>query len=129
MPISVQWTDTTECCVVVTYEGHWSWAEFQTAAQATNDLVNSVEHSVVIIENTLAGGILPPGNIIANGKNAITSFPENTGLIIVVVNSSLIRTFLSIVANMDPRGRRGIIKTVATLEQALEMAREVCADA
>lgn len=68
MPISVQWTDNTECCVVVTYEGHWSWAEFQTAAQATNDLVNSVEHPVVIIENTLAGGVLPPGNIIANGK-------------------------------------------------------------
>lgn len=93
-------------------------------------MVSSVRHPVVIIENTLAGGVLPPGNIIANGKNAITGFPgkyrtDRRGGQFV----TYIRTFLSIVANMDPRGRRGIIKTTATLEQALEMAREICADA
>ena len=126
MPISVQWVDESQTCIAVTYEGHWSWAEFQTAAQTTNDLMSSIEHGVVIIENTLAGGVLPAGNIIANGKNAITSFPENTSLIIVVVNSSLIRTFLSIVANMNPGGRGSIIKTVATLEEAYQLAGLTC---
>lgn len=129
MPISVHWTnDQTQTCVEVTYHGHWTWSEFQTAAAATNDLVSSVPHDVAIIENTLDGSVLPSGNIIANGKSAITSFPDNTALIVVVLNSSLIRTFLSIVANMDPRGRRGIIKMVATLDEARQLASMAFAD-
>ncbi len=90
--------------------------------------MNTVTHNVVIIENTLDGGVLPAGNVIANGKSAITSFPDNTALIIVVVNSSFIRTFLSIVANMDPRGRRGIIKMVATIDEAYQLAEMAVAD-
>ncbi|MCA0458027.1 MAG: hypothetical protein LCI00_28935 [Chloroflexi bacterium] len=126
MPISVQWTDHRRCCVVVTYSDLWSWSDFQKAALVTNDLVSSVPHPVAIIENTLDGSVLPSGNIIANGKNAITGFPDNTSLIVVVLNSSIIRTFLSIVTNMNPRGRGGIIKTSATLEEALALTREVC---
>ncbi len=128
MPISVSWKDEAKTCVEITYQGHWTWPEFQAAAAATNDLISSVAYNVVIIENTLNGSVMPPGNIITNGKSAITSFPENTGLIIVVVNSSIIRTFLSIVANTNPRGRRGIIKMVATLEEAYQLAEVMVGD-
>jgi hypothetical protein len=128
MPISVQWSDESQTCIVVSYQGHWSWAEFQEAVQATNNLMNSVDQKVVLIEDTSMGGILPPGNVVAHGKNAIANFPDNLILIVVVANSSLIRTFLSIIATMNPGGRGSIIKTSATLEQALDMARQACPD-
>ncbi|MCA0458026.1 MAG: hypothetical protein LCI00_28930 [Chloroflexi bacterium] len=124
MPISVKWFDDSHTCVVVTYQGRWSWAEFQTAVDETNQLLNTVEHKVAIIEDTAMGGMLPPGNIVANGRNAIASFPKNISLIIVVLNSSLIRTFLTIIASMNPGGHGSIIKITATLEEALDMAEQ-----
>ncbi len=124
MPISVQWSDESQTCIVVSYRGHWSWAEFQVAVQATHNLMNSVGHKVVLIADSSMGGILPPGNIISNGKNALANLPDNITLIVVVANSSLIRTFVSIIVTTNPAGRGDIIKLSHTLEQALDIARE-----
>ena len=75
MPISPQWTDERKAALVITYQGHWTWDEFQGAVDATNALMNSVDYPVVLIHNTLGGSALPPGNILAQGRSAIAGFP------------------------------------------------------
>ena len=124
MPVTPKWNDDRKTTIVVTYQNPWTWAEFQAAAVATNGLMNSVDYNIVLIQDTSHSGMLPPGNIVLHGKTAIANFPNNLALIIVVVNSTLVRTFLSIVAGMNPAGRKDQIKTAPTLEKAYALAEE-----
>ena len=124
MPVTPKWKDDRKTTIVVTYQNPWTWTEFQAAAVATNALMDSVDYNVVLIQDTSHGGLLPPGNIVLHGKTAIANFPGNLAVIIVVVNSTLIRTFLSIVAGMNPGGRKDQIKTAPTLEKAYLMAED-----
>jgi hypothetical protein len=125
MPVSPKWKDVRKTTIVITYQSPWTWDEFHEAAQATNALMDTVDHDVVLIHDTSHGGILPSGNIVAHGVSAISNFSDNLALIVVVVNSTLIRTFLSIVISMNPAGRGDKIKTVPTLEKAYLMADEI----
>jgi hypothetical protein len=128
MSVTPKWKDERQTTIVVTYQNPWTWDEFDEAALATNALMKSVDYHVVLIEDTSHGGLLPPGNVVAHGKWAIANFPNNLALIVVVVNSSLIRTFLSIVAGMNPGGRKDLIKTAPTLEKAYAMAEEALSE-
>jgi hypothetical protein len=127
MPILPHWNDENKTSIVISYQGHWSWDEFQAAVESTNVLMNSVDYPVVLIHDTLQGSTLPSGNIVAHGKTAIAGFANNLALIIVVLNSSLIRTFLNIVAGLNPAGRGKIIKTVSSLDEALQLAQKTLA--
>jgi len=124
MPVTTKWKDDRKNTIVITYQTPWTWNQFREAAEATNTLMNSVDYEVVIIEDTSHGSMLPPGNIVGYGTSAIANFPSNLALIVVVVNSTLVRTFLSLVAGMNPGGRGEIIKTAATLEKAYQLAEE-----
>jgi hypothetical protein len=124
MSVLAKWKDEHKTTVVVTYQSPWTWNEFHEAALTTNALMESVDYGVVLIEDTSHGSLLPPGIIIGHGKTAIANFPSNLTLIVVVANSTIIRTFLSLVAGMNPGGRANIIKTAPTLEKAYAMAEE-----
>jgi hypothetical protein len=124
MSVSAKWRDKHKTTVVVTYQSPWTWIEFHEAALATNALMESVDYDVVIIEDTSHGSMLPGGNIVGHGKTAIANFPNNLALIVVVANSTIVRTFLSLVTGMNPGGRANIIKTAPTLEKAYAIAEE-----
>ena len=122
MPVSPKWKDERKTTLIVTYQNPWTWPEFQEAAQATNAMMDSVDAPVVLIHDTSHGGLIPPGHIVSNGVNVVANYPQNLALIIVVVNSTLIRTFLSMVIGMNPGGRGDKIKTAPTLEKAYVIA-------
>lgn len=124
MSVSAKWKDEHKTTIVVTYQNPWTWTEFHEAALTTNALMDSVDYNIVIIEDTSHGSMLPPGNIVGHGKTAIANFPSNLALIVVVANSTIVRTFLSLVTGMNPGGRANIIKTASTLEKAYAMADE-----
>ena len=128
MPILPQWNDEHKTTIVITYQGRWTWDEFQAAVAATNVLMNSVDYSVVLIHDTLEGSVLPPGNILAQGRTAIAGFENNLTLIVVVLNSGVIRTFVNIAAGLNPGGRGNIIKTVSSLDIALDLAEKALAN-
>lgn len=128
MPILPHWNDERKTTIIITYQGHWTWDEFHNAVEATNALMSSVDYDVVLIHNTLQGSSLPKGNILAQGTTAITGFKDNLLLIIVVASSTLIRTFVNIATSLNPGGRGNIIKTVATLEAALDIAEHTLAN-
>jgi len=123
MSINVSWVDQNKEILVVTYVKRWTWEEFQETVVTTNTLIKAIDHPVVLIHDTLQGSVLPPGNIIAQGKMAFAGAADNVALIIVVVNSSLIQTFLSLVAKFVPNGRGHIIKTVSSLEEAYQLSQ------
>jgi hypothetical protein len=122
MPVTPKWKDDRKTTLVITYQNPWTWREFKDAAQATNAMMETVANGVVLIHDTSHGGLIPSGNIVGNGVSAVANYPNNLALIIVVVNSTLIRTFLSMVVGMNPGGRGDKIKTAPTLEKAYAMA-------
>jgi hypothetical protein len=122
MPVTPKWKDDRKTTIVITYQNPWTWREFKDAAQATNAMMETLADGVVLIHDTSHGGLIPPGNIVGNGVSAVANYPNNLTLIIVVVNSTLIRTFLSMVVGMNPGGRGDKIKTAPTLEKADAMA-------
>ena len=77
MPVLPQWSDERKTSIVITYQGHWTWDEFQSGVDAINVLMNSVDYPVVLIHDTIQGSTLPPGNIIGQGKAAIAGFADN----------------------------------------------------
>ncbi len=125
MSININWVDENKEIILIKYEKRWTWTEFQEAVDTTNAMINAVNHPVVEIHDTLEGAVLPQGNIIAQGKQAFAGAADNVSLIIVVVNSSIIQTFLSLVAKFIPNGRGHIIKTVSTMEEANRLSQEV----
>ena len=124
MAINVSWVDQNKEIVLIKYEKRWTWDEFQEKVDATNALISSVNYPVVLIHDTLQGSVLPPGNIIAQGKMAFAGAADNVALIIVVVNSSMIQTFLSLVTQLIPSKHGQIIKIVSSLEEAYQLAQE-----
>ena len=122
MPVTPKWKDDRKTTLVITYQNPWTWREFKEAAQTTNTMMETVTDTVALIHDTSHGGLIPSGNIVGNGVSAVANYPNNLALIIVVVNSTLIRTFLSMVTGMNPGGRGDKIKTAPTLEKAYAMA-------
>ncbi len=124
MPVSPKWKDDRKTTIVITYQNPWIWDEFHDGILSTNALMDTVEYDVVLIHDTSHGGMLPIGNVVTHGNEAVERFSSNVALIIVVVNSTLIRTFLSIVISMNPAGRGDKIKMMPTLEKAYVLADE-----
>ena len=100
--ITVQWDNEEHTLVRWDFIGAWDWNDFLAAQQASNDLINSVPHTVHIIGDVSRSAQLPPGAI-ARFRTFKRVDPENAGRVVLVGASIYIRTIVDIFRGMFPK--------------------------
>ena len=101
MSINVQWDNEEHTLVRWDFIGMWDWNDFLAAQKASNDLINSVPHTVNIISDVSRSPHVPPGAI-ARFRTYRRVDPENAGRVVLVGASIYIKTIVEIFRGMFP---------------------------
>jgi hypothetical protein len=124
MPISTSWYDEEHRAVVQRYVGKWTWDEFGRETENTRALAASVTYNLALLIDESQSTFMPSGNVLGNGRSAMTGMPENFVQVIVVINSRLVEVFANLLFDMMPRyrSRMKIVKTLAEGDQLMAAA-------
>lgn len=97
MPISVIWDDEQKMTIRLDYAAPvLSWAEYDSAVDASYQLARSVLHEVCIIHNP--GSVdMPKGSAFPHLRRAMRQQPDNVRRTISVVTNSFVRALMPIV--------------------------------
>jgi hypothetical protein len=79
MPITVGWDDHVHSIILVSFENPWTWEEFHTALERTDELTISVEHRVDMIFDFRHGKQIPHGLPLPHLYQALSDVPPNAG--------------------------------------------------
>lgn len=101
MSINVQWDKEQQTILRWDFMGVWDWDDFLAAQKQSNNLINSVAHTVDIIGDVTQSYHLPPGAI-GRFRTYRRDDPKNTGQVVVVGASVYIRTMVDIFRGMFP---------------------------
>lgn len=101
MTIKVQWDNEEHTLLRWEFMGVWDWDDFLAAQKESNDLINSVPHTVDIISDVSKSQHLPPGAI-GRFRTYRRDDPENTGRVVLVGASIYIKTIVEIFRGMFP---------------------------
>jgi len=126
MPITTSWYDEDHRVVVQRYVGKYTWEEFSQEAENTRTLANSVPYNLVLLIDESQSNFMPSGNVLANGRSAMTGMPENYTQVIVVIQSRLVEVFANLLFEMMPR-YRSRMKIVKTVEEGEKLVAEAIA--
>jgi hypothetical protein len=94
---------------MVKFVDPWTLADMRSAIRESRELLTSVDHTVdVIWDGTETGGA--PSNLFSHFMfpNEDTDIPENQGAVIVVVQTSFLRSFAALGKRLLPRITRNM---------------------
>jgi hypothetical protein len=121
MPVRFEYSPLQSDLGIMTLEGDWNWMDYEPAYKAFLDFAESVSSPVYLILDTTRSGRLP-ANVLSLGSSTTRRLPEDMALIVIAGQSAFVRA----VADLFLRVNRWVkveIKMTATLEEALELAR------
>jgi hypothetical protein len=102
MSINVQWDNDEHTLVRWDFIGMWDWNDFLAAQKASNDLINTVPHTVDIISDVSQSPHVPPGAI-GRFRTYRRNDPANAGRVVLVGASIYIKTIVEIFRGMFPK--------------------------
>jgi hypothetical protein len=90
MPVTIHWFDDTKEVLVISFEGDWTWEEYNLARRELHAVQDKVDHPVDHVYDLSTSGRLPY-NILAEFTTAAqTAHPNTSGLIVFVTNNRLL---------------------------------------
>ena len=119
MSITTKWLDDAQYVIVQTFEGRWTLEELHESVPELTEMMNSVEHQVVVISDLTGSNALPRGNVVGSGRNLVTRLPDNLAMIIAVTDNHVFRVFANIVKSLVANTRR--IEMVRSWDEAHEL--------
>src|SRR5689334_20286455 len=104
MSITVDWYNAEKTALIYTYEGPWTWYDFDTVVSYGNSLMQSVPHTVHVVVDLKASSIVPTDVISASSRVRIANLtPANHGKLIVYRISPAIHFLASTVERIAPQ--------------------------
>ena len=104
MSITVDWYNAEKTAIIYTYDGPWTWNDFDTVVTQGNMLIKSVPYIVHVVVDLKDGSIVPTDVISASGRERITNMtPPNHGKLIVYRISPAIHFLASTVERIAPQ--------------------------
>jgi hypothetical protein len=119
LSISVEWGDEAHTVVYWEFPGTWSWKDYADAQEASHRLLETVDHTVAFIGN-MASSPLLPANALTAYRGYVQRSAENTGLIVLVGASRLVKTMVQVFLRINPR--KGIPGTDFAFADTVEEA-------
>jgi hypothetical protein len=100
--ISVEWGDEARTIVFWGFNGVWTWADFSVAQEKATRMVEMVDHTVAVIADMKHSPVLP-ANALSLYRSVVHRSAENTGLIVLVGASRLVKTMVQVFLRINPR--------------------------
>lgn len=125
MPITVKWYNEEQQAIIHHFEGAWDWDDLRDSLKAMGELADGRRMPALIdVSNTK---ILPDGNVLLHGKNNLAYIPDNITDMVFLINSQLLKTFVSMVFGIVPtwRSRTQFAKNI---EEGRKVIDKIIAD-
>jgi hypothetical protein len=104
MPITVDWYNAEKTALIYTYDGPWTWGEFDAVVAQGNALMQSVPYTVHAILDLHAMSLIPTDVISARHRQHITTLtPSNHGKLILYKINPALRLIASTVERLAPQ--------------------------
>ncbi|MCC7208997.1 MAG: hypothetical protein IT323_16930 [Anaerolineae bacterium] len=118
MAIGVRWENEEHTLIVWTFPDKWTWEDFYTAKNVSDEMLRSVSYVVSFIGDLTGTSVLPQGAIGTYGRS-IRNAPVNIGVIVLVGASIFVRLMVETFNKIIPFGVPGASFLFAnTLDEA-----------
>lgn len=126
MPVTLDWYDQQHRAVIYRVTEHWTWEELRSTVSNLQSLADAAPGNIIMIIDISQSNILPPGNTVLNGQYMIRQLPEKISNIVVIIESSLIKTFMTMIFGMMPtwRNRMRFVKTEQEGQEIIDQLLE-----
>ena len=118
MGIKVDWHGETKSIIEINCQQSWLWNELYQATDQAAKLMSNVDSSVDILFNCTQmpqGG----GSAIAHFRRAMSLYPENWGIMIIISQNYMVRTVFSVFDRVEKRYKKQIF-LMESQQEALE---------
>jgi hypothetical protein len=124
MPIHAKWDNDEHTLVLMTFEGKWSWDDYDHGVAVTYALVKSAPHTVDIISYMPPGMLLPAGSPITHLKRAMQDLPENLGKMVFIGSDKFGEVLIDNFGKVYKR-IRNVILSAPTIEDARKTLKSI----
>lgn len=83
MGVAVRWLDQSNGILCQSFEGAWTWAEYDASIAQMSALIRATKRTVHIMADVRQTFPQSRGMAWSHFRNALHTMPENTGLIVV----------------------------------------------
>jgi hypothetical protein len=104
MPITVDWYNADRTALIYTYNGRWTWHEFDRVVKQGNALMQTVGYTVHVIIDVREMSLIPTDVISTSNRQRISNLtPENHGKLIVYGINPALHFITSTVERIAPQ--------------------------
>jgi hypothetical protein len=119
MPITVKWDNDEKTIIYYTFDGAWTWDEFNAVYQDVYAMLDTVQHQVHAIVDLRSSRLLPRDTL-TQMRRLTYEQHENGGITVFITSNPLARTFYSILSNLYRRARE-IFRLATTPQDAYDI--------
>src|SRR5688572_13038796 len=117
MPIQLVWDNENKTTLRYIYTGKWTWDELHLSITEGQRLMQSVEYKVHLIIDLSDSRLIPSGSFTSQIRGASSRMPDNTGLVVIVGNSLMLKVIQKVMSVIPGReSKKGFV--LSTLEEA-----------
>lgn len=100
MGVQSSWYDTEQTVIVYTFQGQWTWEDYNNALTHTRTLLDTVTYPVDLIYD-FSQAPIPPKNLVTRfWQVSMTRHHNISGLIIALGNSTLMRMLINTIGGL-----------------------------
>jgi len=121
--VTVQWDDAERTTLLYTYEGRWSWAEYEEAVIEAVNLVGKDRQTVNVIADFSEGSLLPE-QALSNFRRSLNREDRSVsfGLAVLIIRNEFMIRMLDLFVRLYGRGGIGArLKPARSLEEARQI--------
>jgi hypothetical protein len=122
MAASLNWLDNTKSVIYCQYTGAHDWDELYQVASLADAMMKSVRHTVHLVIDAQQSAGLPRSSPFPHFKRALSSLPENTGVIVIISQKLFIKMSLALVTKFYDTSDRLFL--VGNTEEATAILNE-----
>lgn len=123
MPVTVKWYDNHQNIIVIAFEGHWNWGEFQAANDEAGAWAVQKSYLVDAILDFEHASSLIPEDVISTGSEVARLGEQlpNQGMTVVVSMSSWVQAIVQAIISV---ARARNLTTARTYSDALRLIED-----
>lgn len=124
--MNITWYDKPRGVLINRLEEGWTWEELRDSLQTIHELAAQANGDAIFIIDVSRARSLPPGNTMVNGQYMMRQVPENVRHIVILIESKLVKTFMTMVIGMIPawRNRAHFVKSLEEANKLIDRLLE-----
>jgi hypothetical protein len=124
MPIQLVWDEDKNTTLRFIYAGKWTWDELHVSVSDAQRRIEATQQTIHLIIDLTDSRLIPSGSFTGHIRGASSRMPENTGLVIIVGNSLMLKVIQKVMSVIPGREtKKGFV--LSTLDEARNLIAAV----